>query len=215
MPKQYKLGTTNGQKDKQEQLIVEAGLHSNTWQTHALDNGNFSVLVRAAATGRTIKIDKRIPVYDRSAGVYRFDVDFDMQLDEMIEEGRYDQFDPNFTTDLFPIVGKGMIEFEGKIFNFGQTSSDVAENKIKSADRKRPWTPASIGPLLGFGAAFPSMKLSFIVAGLGSVAKVGGNSHVPYLTGSSVSRDVELSLGNGAWGEHCRFLGVRLALPNT
>ncbi len=217
MPKQYKLGTTDGQRNKQQQLIVEAGIRSDRWQTYALNNGNFSVLVRAAAAGRTIKIGKRIPVYDQSAGVYRFDVDFDMQLDEMIEEGRYNHFDPNFTTDLFPIVGKGMIEFEGKLFEFEDSSSDVAESRIKSADTEHPWAPAPIAPFLGFGAAFPDLQRRIPILGLGSIVGVGGAGRIPLLSGDrDYGRTLRfmwhLVIG---WHGICGCLGVRPALPTT
>lgn len=215
MPK-HRLGTTAGQKEKLDQLLEEARVWSNQWQRYAFDNGNVSTLVRAVVAGRTIRINKRIPSHDPATGIYRFDVDFGMGLLAMIEEGRYNWFDPYFACQRFSFSEREFVEFEGKLFGFDDVSSGAAEEGIRRDDQEHPWAPSLVAPFLGFGAAFPGFNGGPVV-GLGSISKVAGVRCVPIIFGEDKSRSLNLGRLNGVWERRFgyRFLGVRPALKQS
>jgi hypothetical protein len=198
-------------------LAKSKGIDKVTFQERGLDGPNavLKVALEALRQGRTVRIGKRIPVYDPSTGIYRFDVDFGESLATMVEEGHYDWTNPDVTPERFLITERGLVEFEGKLFDFGTVSSDAAEEGIRVFDTERPWAPAPIAPLLGFGAAFPDVQRKNPVEGLGSVARVDGSRLVPCLGRSGAKRYLYLYVRGGVWNGFYRFLGVRPALAQA
>ena len=71
------------------------------------------------------------------------------------------------------------------------------------------YEPAKIEHLLAFGEEYSEEQRKFPVIGLGSVAGVGGDRGVPYLSRSGSERSLDLSWFDGDWGGGCRFLAVR------
>lgn len=137
-------------------------------------------------------------------------IDHGMSLDDMIAAGKYDWHNRNITDAKFLFEGTGIVRFEPKVFHFNRfiTSQD-AIRAIKAADRQNPWEPAKIEHLLAFGATHPEEQRGGPVIGLGSVAGVDGDRHVPFLDRNDARRGLDLIWWDGGWDGDYRFLAVR------
>ena len=137
-------------------------------------------------------------------------VDYNQSLQQMIDAGKYDWVDDDITTKRFPLVGKGVIQFETKVFYFDRrifSKSVVAA--IEANDQHTPWKPAAIEHLLAYGAKNPDEQRQYPIIGLGSVAEVFGSRDVPDLRRLGAERVLGLDWWGGDWGGGCRFLAVR------
>lgn len=144
------------------------------------------------------------------ADVFRLTVDYGQSLEQMIAAGHYNWTNSDITAKRFPIEGKGIVEFEGRYFNFdSNVSSEIAVKSIEQADTANPWMPAKIEHTLSHGAAFPKEQRKFPIVGLGSVAKVDGRRYVPCLGRDDSGRGLDLRWWGGDWDPRCRFLAVR------
>ncbi|MEK7606223.1 MAG: hypothetical protein AAB458_01320 [Patescibacteria group bacterium] len=81
MPK--KLGTTNGQKSKLDQLLSEAGVRSDLWQ-RGYDEGQLQLYIDSLAQGHQIEIAKFVPTFDPKTCIYRFEVNYDETFKEKL-----------------------------------------------------------------------------------------------------------------------------------
>ena len=144
-------------------------------------------------------------------------VDYGTSPQAMIAAGRYDWVDDDITPKRFPIVGTGVVEFETKVFHFDRyISSEDAVRFIRS-ELIEPdpsttfsfWEPAPIEALLAYGAKNPDEQRQYPIIGLGSVAEVDGDRHVPYLGRHDAERVLFLYWWGSGWDAHYRFLAVR------
>ncbi|MCI0565535.1 MAG: hypothetical protein MN733_44290 [Nitrososphaera sp.] len=134
-------------------------------------------------------------------------VDCSMTLEQMIEAGHYVWSNPDITSDRFPIVGEGKVEYENKIFYFGRKkiSSKRAKDRIITLDPVNPWRPWVTEQTLAFGATYPEEQRKGHIVGLGSVVEAYYASHevlILYAFGSE--RRLGLASFNCGWRD-CRF----------
>jgi hypothetical protein len=135
-----------------------------------------------------------------------FEVDYAQSLEEMIAAGRYDWVNGSLNAKLFPVVGKGAVEFEAVLFHFGKgISSDAAKKQIEAAG----YEVGKIEHILSFGANYPDEQRKFPIVGLGSVAEIGVDRLVPCLDRGGSKRGLNRTWWGSTWPAHCRFLGVR------
>lgn len=140
----------------------------------------------------------------------RITVDYRMSLQQMILAGHYDWVNDGITLERFPIVGDGVVECETKLFHFNRRiSSEVADEEIRTADKRSPWESAKIEHLLAFGATFLEMQRKFPIVGLASSCEVRGGRGVPDLWGGDSGRSLSLDWWDGDWYGGFRFLAVR------
>jgi hypothetical protein len=143
-------------------------------------------------------------------------VDYSMSLDEMIVAGNYDSKNGNINAKQFPIIGKGRVEFEDTLFDFGRDiSSEEAVKQIVAADSKNPWTPGKAENVLAYGAKNPEEQRKHPIVGLGTVGEVHGRRYVLCLYGSGSERYLSLGGWDVGWGAGCRFLAVRKKVSQT
>ena len=146
---------------------------------------------------------------------FRFAVNYTLTLVEMIAKGKYDWSNPDITLESFPIVGSGVVEYEACYFDFPDSVfSDDAIATIVAEDSTNPWEPAQIEHKCSFGAKFPEEQRKYSIVGLGSVAGVRGNRHVPCLWGDLSERNLDLYWfdRDDGWAGYYRFLAVRKVL---
>jgi hypothetical protein len=116
----------------------------------------------------------------------------------------------DITSECFPIVGEGKVEFEDTLFHFDRDiSSEDALAEIAKADPKNPWMPAKAENTLTYGAKNPEEQRKYPIVGLGSVAEVGGSSGVLFLREDGSRRRLYLGWFGHDWGSYFRFLAVR------
>ena len=134
-------------------------------------------------------------------------VDYSLDLEAMIAAGNYDWKNNEITSERFPIVGEGQMEFEDTLFHFDRDiSSDEALAEIAKADPKNPWLPAKAENTLAYGAKNPEEQWEYPIIGLGSVAEVDGNRHVLNLYRDGSKRGLILSWFDDDWLAYYRFL---------
>ena len=69
----------------------------------------------------------------------RIAVDYGKSLQEIIAEAKYDWVNGDITAKHFPLVGKGVVQFEPKIFHFGKAmSSKGAARAITTENSQNP-----------------------------------------------------------------------------
>jgi len=134
-------------------------------------------------------------------------VDYSRSLETMIAAGHYDWKNDDITAKRFPVVGKGVEQFEATLFHFNRNvSSEQAVEAIKKADG---WEPGKIEHLLAFGEKYPEEQRKYPIIALGSVARVGGDRDVPCLSRRGAGRGLHLPWWGSGWDDRYRFLAVR------
>ena len=152
-----------------------------------------------------------------ASDTFRLTVDYGLSLEQMIAAGRYDWKNDEITAKRFPIVGKGIVEFEARYFHFNRNiSSEEAERLFCSEPIVLDptitfnfWEPAKIEHVLSHGATFPKKQLKFPIIGLGSVAWVDDRRNMPGLYKDGSKRNLYLYLFDSVRSPVCRFLAVR------
>ena len=133
-------------------------------------------------------------------------IDYSRSLEAMIAAGHYDWKNDDITAKRFPVVGKGVEQFEATLFHFNRNvSSEQAVEAIKADG----WEPGKIEHLLAFGEKYPEEQRKYPIIALGSVAWVRGGRRVPDLGRSSARRGLSLVWWVDGWLGRCRFLAVR------
>ncbi len=137
-------------------------------------------------------------------------VDFGQSLEDMIIAGNYDWVNSDINARRFPVVGKGKVEFEDTLFDFGRNvSSEEAASLIAAADLTNPWAPGKIENLLAYGAKNPEEQRKYPIIALGSVGDVRDDRCVPLLDRRGSRRSLDLGWWGNDWSSDCRFLAVR------
>lgn len=206
-----KTGTA-GQAKHSLTILEQQGLSADNYR--ALHDGFLADLAKAAKAGtlpdrQTFR--RLLSLGPIIFGTFCFAVDYDRGLNALIEEGEYDGKDKNITPEFFPIIGKGLVEFEGGLVHFGcSTEGEPNMKAIEEVDPANPWRAASIEHLLAFGAKFPDEQRKYPIAALGSVAYVHERGRqVPELWEYCGGRQLSLYWFAGRWGGNYRFLAVR------
>ena len=138
-------------------------------------------------------------------------VDYSRSLEVMIAASHYDWKNDDITAKRFPVVGKGVEQFEAKVFHFDRTMSSEA---VVDAIKVDGWEPSKIEHLLAFGEKYPEEQRKYPIIALGSVAEVRGFRSVPCLDRDDAERSLDLRWWDGGWDDSCRFLAVR-KLPSA
>ena len=137
-------------------------------------------------------------------------VDYGMTFAEMIVVGRYESKNIDIDIKRFPLKGKGIVEFETRMFHFNRDiSSEKAVELIQTDDKTNPWKPARVEHLLAYGAQNPEEERKYPIVGLGFVGEIVGHRRVPYLRRDVSRRFLYFLWWVFDWNDDCRFLAVR------
>ncbi|KKW43171.1 MAG: hypothetical protein UY93_C0004G0023 [Parcubacteria group bacterium GW2011_GWA1_56_13] len=137
-------------------------------------------------------------------------VDYEQSLQMMLMAGHYDLKFGDFPPRLFPLEGKGRVEFEARYFSFeGRMSTQSVVEWIAHGNGIGFWSPARVEHLFSHGAAFPNEQRKFSIVGLGSIVNTNSKNYAPVLHGSSFERVVALGWCDNDWPADIRFLAVR------
>ena len=149
------------------------------------------------------------PIEDRGV----ITIDYGMSFQNMIAAGHYDRTNGKITARRFPIVGRGIVKLQAKLYHFDRRIS--SEQVVKRLTCTDVWEPAKIEHLLAFAATNPDEQRNYPIIALGSIARVYLHRRVPFVDVDNTQRDakseraLELIWWSGYWLEHCRFLAVR------
>lgn len=133
-------------------------------------------------------------------------VDPDLAFEDRIKLGNYGWRNSDLTEKKFPVTEDQYGEWEWKLFHFNRSISSGDAIRLMKEDG---YDAGQIGHILTFGEKYPEEQRKFPIIGLGSVAKVGLNRHVPGLWYGYGKRGLGLYWFDRAWVAYYRFLGVR------
>jgi len=133
-------------------------------------------------------------------------VDYNRSLEAMIAAGHYDWKNGDITAKRFPVVGKGVEQFETKLFHFDRS---VSSEQVVEAIKADGWEPSKIEHLLAFGEKYPEEQRKYPIIALGSEASVRGYRYVPDLYRYGAGRFLDLYWRDVGWNGGYRFLAVR------
>lgn len=139
--------------------------------------------------------------------IFRLLVNYDLKVEAMVKEGKYDWKNNDINAKNFPTERAGQCEIELKLFHFNKamTSEDV----IKEMD-KQGYRPAELSELLALGAKHPDEQRKYPIIALGSVWRYWyGSRGVAYLRLDDSGRELRLYCFDDGWHEDCRFAAVR------
>lgn len=140
---------------------------------------------------------------------WRLWVDYGQSLQMMLMAGHYDLKFGDFPPQLFPLEGKGRVEFEARYFSFKRRMSiQSAMEWIPRENKVNLWSPARIEHVFSHGAVFPNEQRKFSIVGLGSIARINEKNYAPVLHGSSFERVVALGWCDNDWPAGTHFLAV-------
>ena len=134
-------------------------------------------------------------------------VNYDLLLERMIEDGKYDWSNNDITANNFPMEGKVNVEVTIELVHFNRVmESDEVQKELD----KQGLRPATLPELLAFAARYPDKQREFPIVALGSVWRsFGGRRDVPYLWSRSSGRGLGLSWLDRRWSILCHFAAVR------
>lgn len=139
-------------------------------------------------------------------GLFRLLVNYDLKVETMVKEGRYDWKNDDINDKNFPSKRTGQKEIELKLFHFNKAMA--SEDVIKEMD-KQGYRPAELPELLALGAKHPDEQKKYPIIALGSVWQDwDGGRYVAYLRLGGSERKLGLGCYGIDWGEGCRFAAV-------
>ena len=194
-------------------LLEQKGVTDENLQAIGIKSGLLTVVAEAMAAGRPINPEK----VRRALGLCKtFCVDYNRSLTEMIRAGEYDRIEISEKNFDISGKGKGIVEFEPKlfVFEYHTGSSDEKCRLIIKDDPDNPWMPAEIEHILAYGETFPDEQKKYDIYGLGSSCTVNGNRVAPVLD-HFFCRDLKLKSWHQGYNDcrhKVRFLAVRKAL---
>ena len=140
------------------------------------------------------------------AGIFRLQVNYDLNVKEAIKAGKYDweNDDINDKNFLSKRSGSALIDIRLVHFNKDMSFEDVLKELNKMGLR-----PAKLPELLALGAECPAEQRKYPVVALGSVWQDSlGDRSVPCLDRPGSERGLGLCCFEGDWGASFRFAAV-------
>lgn len=139
--------------------------------------------------------------------IFPITVNYDVRLERMIEDGKYDWKNSDINSKNFPVEGKGTSAVNIELVHLNRNvTSDEAYAELD----KQGLRPADLPELLAFGAKYPDKQREFPIVALGSVWRnSNGYRGVPCLHRGGSKRRLGLRwLENGWYAFYC-FAAVR------
>ncbi len=139
--------------------------------------------------------------------VFPIKVNYDLSVESLVINGKYDWKNDAITGKNFPTTRKGEADLVLELVHFNKVLT--SEEVLKELDKKG-LRPAELHELLTFGEKYPDIQRQFPVIALGSLLRGwGGDRGVPYLYRFGGERGLDLYYFDNRWIEFCRFAAVR------
>ena len=134
-------------------------------------------------------------------------VDYNLTVERLIRDGRYDWVNSDITSHNFPSSEKGKAAVDVFLVNFDRNIS--SEDAIREMG-VQGLRPASLKELLALGVVYPNLQRENPIVALGSTWRYpGGSLNVPYLDGHVLDRYLRLGWFEGDWFPYRRVAAVR------
>lgn len=141
------------------------------------------------------------------SGTYPVLVDYDRNVKEAIELGKYDWTNNDINDKNFKTERKGKANFEIELIHFNRPIS--SENALKEIEENN-YRPAELHELLALGEKYPDLQREFPIVALSSVWQdPDGDRDVPCLVKDGSGRRLRLRWLGFDWGGLWRFAVVR------
>ncbi len=138
-------------------------------------------------------------------GGFSVNINYDLSVESLVINGKYDWKDDNITNENFPTARKGEVDLVLELVHFNEvlTSEEVLEVLDEMGYR-----PAELYELLAVGAQYPEeQKKNPIVALSSDGQRLASECH-PYLWIGVRGRELRCHWFGSKWGEDFRFLAV-------
>lgn len=134
-------------------------------------------------------------------------VDETLNVEKMVENAKLTFSNSQITSVHFPKVSGGKSTVKKiALFSFNKSvSSEVAISEMK----KRGYVPITIQDLLSLAVKYPNLQREHLIVAFGSVCALEGVSHVAFIYGFSLSRQLRLYNIKNDWSDICRFAAIR------
>jgi len=145
-------------------------------------------------------------------------VNYQLSLQQMIADGKYDWYSEDFTEEHFPQVKKtGNDTIKCRLFYVadiiqGNTEGGKGiQKRIHEKMDKEGYRAATLAELLALGINYPELQLKFIIFAEGSIWKdIDGLVHgVPFLCSVYKDRHLRLDYQGLSLNENYAYLGVK------
>ena len=143
---------------------------------------------------------------EQKEGIFPTKVNYDLSVESLVANGKYDWKNENITNKNFPTTKKGEVSLNMELVHFNQT---LTSEEVIADLKKRGFRPAELHELLSFGIQYPEEQRKYPIVALGSVWRWDVGRRVPYLDGDGGKRDLNLDYFDSLWVGYCRFLAVR------
>lgn len=142
-----------------------------------------------------------------SLSEYTTKVNYDLTIEQLIKNDKYDWYDHAINSLHFPSNEKGMVEVLIFLINFDEEiSSDTAVTKLDRLGLR----PATLKELLALNIAQPDLQQNNPIVALGSKwLSLVGRYCVPRLYGDGATRSLALRSWNGNWFKNWQFAAVQ------
>jgi hypothetical protein len=128
-------------------------------------------------------------------------------FDAMVNAGKYDHVDPDFTEEHFSTSRIGTVRYKAVLVHIGRR---VSAEEAKAEIERKGLVPASAAELCAFGAKYTEEQREYPIVALGQFwPKPSGDLYFPCLWVVDCGRCLLVSHYVGVWGAHCRFLALR------
>ena len=139
--------------------------------------------------------------------IFEVVVDYNLTLDQMVEEGKYDWKTPSLHEETFTNCnGDGQVNVELQLVHMNKP---VQLKEVMAHLNELNLRPATLPELLAMGAQYPEVQRKFTVAALGSVWDMMNIERVAHMFEDEGRRIITLRWNGFEWLEHYRFLAVR------
>ncbi len=205
---------TSGQLGKFTDVLDGKGVVHEHFQ-RGLTSGSFADVADFLVSGGEYDRDAVRSALGLGPFNWPTEVDYGLDLGEMIAAGHYDWSNPDITPGRFPVAGNvWKVGYENKIFHFGRlVSSEAACDLIVAEDPHHPWEPWKTEQTLAFGAKYPDEQRKFWIAGLGPVDEFNGHRRVLVLYSRYSKRNLLLIEWDTVWRASYRFGASRRLAP--
>ena len=145
--------------------------------------------------------------------IYPVVVDYEMNLEEVVREGRYSRVNPNINSKNFPPTRKGKVALNIVLIHLGRRISPKAA--LDELERIG-YRPADLLELLVFGARYPDVQMEFCVVSLSTWENPNGYRYITQLFGCHIDYRAVFFHSFRLWCElNWRFAAIRKENPTT
>lgn len=174
-----------------------------------LDDNMVQVVIESSGNVKAMEIVAMLIRPELAFPSYLVTVNYDLSVEELVEDGEYDVIDDGFCSDNFWNLEKGKAKVDIYLVTF---DVPIKSKKAIKEMKAQGFRPATLKELLSLGVDHPKLQLGRSIIALGSTTKEPGpysELNVPCLSKEDKERSIDLVSWRGPWRPGVRFAAVR------